>query len=131
MLKKREILKVKSEPVDPFTMPSPTSAQDFYRRGMVYYARQHYTEAEQDLRQAIVLDPQDLEGHYRLGMVLKAVNKKDEAIKEFKLVVEFLDHQSSNLSPSKYRMIRRLALGHVNELEAGDWNLEKEIWHHI
>jgi tetratricopeptide (TPR) repeat protein len=129
MFKKREIFKVKSVPVDPTTMTAPTSAQDYFQRGMAYYARKSFPEAEQDLRQAITLDPQGIEGHYRLGMVLKALDKKEAGIQEFKTVIDLLDAQSE-LSPTRYQIMRRLALGHMNELAEGDWNLEKEIWQH-
>lgn len=128
MFKKREIFKVKSVPVDPKAFDSPTTAQDFVRRGMAYYARKAYPEAEKDLRQAITLDSKDIEGHYRLGMVYKAMKKKEDSIREFKTVIELLDAQS-DLSPARYEMLRRLALGHMNEVSQGDWNLEKEIWH--
>lgn len=129
MFKKREIFKVKSVPVDPVTMTTPTTSQEFFQRGMAYYARKSYAEAEQDLQQAITLDPKEIEGHYRLGMVLKALDKKEAAIQEFKTVIELLDEQTE-ISPTRYQIMRRLALGHMNEVSQGDWNLEKEIWQH-
>lgn len=129
MFKKREIFKVKSVPVDPNSFATPATAQDFVRRGMAYYARKSYEEAEKDLQQAIALDAKEIEGHYRLGMVYKALDRKEEAIKEFRTVIELLETQS-DFSPAKYEMLHRLALGHVNELSYGDWNLEKEIWKH-
>lgn len=129
MFKKREIFKVKSVPVDPKTYASPTTAQDLICRGTAYYARKSYAEAEKDLLQAIALDASEFEAHYRLGMVYKAMGKKDEAVKEFQTVIDLLDAQSE-LSHSKYEMLRRLALGHMNEVLNGDWNLEKEIWQH-
>jgi tetratricopeptide (TPR) repeat protein len=130
MFKKREIFKVKSVPVDPNAYAAPTTAEDFVRRGMAYYARQSYAEAEKDLRQAIVLDAKNIEGHYRLGMVFKASKKKEEAINEFQTVINLLDAQT-DLPASKTEMMRRLALGHMNEVSQGDWNLEKEIWQHM
>lgn len=129
MAKKREIFKVKSIPVDPNNFDTPATAQDFVRRGMAYYARKSYPEAEKDLRQAIALDAKDIEGHYRLGMVYKAMKKGEDAVREFKAVIELLDSQA-DLSPAKYEMMRRLALGHMNEISQGDWNLENEIWRH-
>ena len=129
MFKKREIFKVKSVPVDPATMTPPTSAQDYFQRGMAYYARKSYAEAEKDLKQSITLDPKGVEGHYRLGMVFKAQNKKDEAIQEFKTVIDLLDAQD-DLESTHDQILRRLALGHLNEVSQGDWNLEKEIWKH-
>jgi hypothetical protein len=32
---------------------------------------------------------------------------------------------------SRARILRRLALGHVNEMTSGNWNLEAEIWQRV
>jgi hypothetical protein len=63
-------------------------------------------------------------------MVLKAVERNEEAINAFNQVLILIGNNST-LDKTKYDMLRRLALGHVNEMAQGDWNLEKEIWKHI
>ncbi len=127
LFKKKEIFKVKSVPVDPTKMAEPVTVDDFQKRGMAYYARKQYQEAEKDLNKATSLDPNNIDAFYSLGMVLKAQNKKDVAVAAFTQVINLI-HARSDSKQVRYDMLRRLALGHVNELTQGDWNLEKEIW---
>ncbi len=127
LFKKKEIFKVKSVPVDPAKMAEPVTVDDYQKRGMAFYARKQYKEAEHDLVKAASLDTNNIDAYYSLGMVLKAENKKNEAVAAFNQVINLI-HSHSDSAQVKYDMLRRLALGHVNELTQGDWNLEKEIW---
>ena len=130
LFKKKEIFKVKSVPVDPTKMVEPKTVDDFQKRGMAYYARKQFTEAEADLQKAIELDPNNIDSYYSLGMVLKANNRKENAAAAFNKAIELIQART-DASTTKYDMLRRLALGHVNELTQGDWNLEKEIWKRV
>jgi tetratricopeptide (TPR) repeat protein len=127
---KKEIFKVKSQPIDPNKMGEPTKADEFQRRGMVYYARKQFNAAEDDLKRAISLDNSNIDSFYGLGMVLKAVNRRDEAVAAFNQVLKLV---GSNVDANKTKMdmLRRLALGHINFITQDDWNLEKEIWKRI
>jgi tetratricopeptide (TPR) repeat protein len=130
LFKKKEIFKVKSIAMDPTKMGEPTTAEEFQKRGMALYARKQYAGAEIDLKKAISLDSTHIDSYYSLGMVFKAVNRKDEAVAAFTKVLNLLSSQEG-ASTSKNDMLKRLALGHINEITQGDWNLEKEIWKHI
>jgi tetratricopeptide (TPR) repeat protein len=130
MFKKKEIFKVKSLPIDPASMVEPKTAGEFQKRGMAYYARKQFSQAEGDLKKAIALDPTSLDSYYGLGMVLKADNSKDASVEAFRKVIELIESRP-DAKVIKYDMLRRLALGHVNEITQGDWNLEKEIWKHV
>jgi len=130
LFQKKEIFKVKSVTMDPANMGVPTSADEFHKRGMALYARKQYSDAEVDLKKAISLDSNHIDSYYSLGMVLKARDRKEEAIAAFTQVLNLLGSQAEQ-NTSKHDMLRRLALGHVNEMTQGDWNLEKEIWKHI
>jgi tetratricopeptide (TPR) repeat protein len=127
LFKKKEIFKVKSVPVDPSKMGEPTTVDDYQKRGMAYYARKQFKEAEADLKKAISMDGNNIDSFYSLGMVLKAANKNEEAVNAFTQVINLIKSRP-DASQVKYDMLRRLALGHVNEIIHGDWNLEKEIW---
>ncbi len=129
LFKKKEIFKVKSVPVDPGTMGDPSTSEEYTKRGVAYYARKQFNSAETDLKHAILLDENNLDAYYSLGMVLKAVGRKEDAINAFNKVLELINARPDATS-TKYDMLRRLALGHYNELKQGDWNLEKEIWKH-
>jgi tetratricopeptide (TPR) repeat protein len=130
LFKKKEIFKVKSVPVDPTSMGEPTTADEFQKRGMAFYARKQFQAAENDLKKAISLDSKHTDSYYSLGMVLKAVDRKDEAIEVFKQVLDLIS-TSPEAHTAKTDMLRRLALGHINEMAHGDWDLEKEIWQRI
>ncbi len=127
LFKKKEIFKVKSVPVDPTSMNQPTTAEDYIKRGMAYYARKQFKEAEADLKKAVSMNGTNIDSYYSLGMVLKAMDKKDEAVQAFNQAISLIRARPDS-SAVKYDMLRRLALGHVNELTQGDWNLEDEIW---
>jgi tetratricopeptide (TPR) repeat protein len=128
--RKREIFRVKSTPVDPEKLAPPVAAPDFIRRGLAYYARQQYDKAEADLRKATSMDADSVDAYYGLGMVLKAQRLKDGAVGAFQRAIELLE-AGKIPDGARREMLRRLALGHVNELTLGDWNLEKEIWQRI
>lgn len=130
LFKKKEIFKVKSLPVDPSSMGEPSTAEEYQRRGMANYARKHLNAAEADLKKAISLDENNIDAYYSLGMVLKAVTRTEEGVAAFKQVLNLISVKPIEAS-TKYDMLRRLALGHINEMTQGDWNLEREIWKHI
>lgn len=130
LFKKKEIFKVKSVPVDPTTMGEPTTSADLQKRGMAYYARKQFKEAEADLKKSISLDANNIDAYYSLGMVYKATDCKDDAVSAFTKVIDLIQ-TNPEISQTKKDMLRKLALGHINELTQGDWNLEKEIWKHI
>lgn len=130
LFKKKEIFKVKSLPVDPKSMGEPSTVEELQKRGMAYYARKQFEEAEADLKKAVSMDANNIDSYYSLGMVLKAVNRKDDAVAAFKQALNLITTLPDSKT-TKYDMLRRLALGHVNEMTQGDWNLEKEIWKHI
>jgi tetratricopeptide (TPR) repeat protein len=127
---KKEIYKVKSLPIDPNKLGEPVTADEFQRRGMAYYARKQYNAAEDDLYKAIQLDDKNIDSFYGLGMVLKAMRQNDKAVESFNQVLSLIQTQPES-NKTKKDMLRRLALGHINEITQGDWNLEKEIWQRI
>lgn len=129
IFKKKEIAKVKSILLDPDSMVNPTTINDYLLRGMANYARENYEAAEADLRQAASLDANEIEAHYRLGIVYKAQKRNAEAVEAFNRVLYLIPRNS--LSRAKANILQRLTKGHINELTQGDWNLEKEIWQHI
>jgi tetratricopeptide (TPR) repeat protein len=129
LFKKKEIFKVKSKPVDPTSIEDPNTADEYQRRGMAYYARKQFEPAESDLQKAIQLDPNHIDSYYSLGMVMKAVGRKEDAVAAFNKVISLITN-NQDLDKVKFEMLKRLAMGHINEITQGDWNLEKEIWKH-
>jgi tetratricopeptide (TPR) repeat protein len=126
----KEIFKVKSMPLDPSKMDQPTTADEFQHRGMAYYARKEHSAAEADLKEAISLEGNNIDAFYSLGMVYKAMNCRAQAVDSFNNVLNLVGVKTAS-NKTRFDMLRRLALGHINEMTQGDWNLEKEIWHRI
>ena len=117
-------------PVDPVAMEQPTDTAAYLRRGYAFYGVSKYAEAAEDFNKAFDLDSTAVDAVYGLGMSLKAAGKKGEAVTAFKNAIALIDKGVVTDKP-RARILRRLALGHVNEITSGDWNLEAEIWQHV
>ncbi len=115
-----------AEPPQPESMMiDPKTASDYEDRGWLLYAQGEYGRAVEDLKESIRLDPDKVDAIYALGLALKAGGDGKAAIEWFKkaaTAAEYLENRARG------RMIRRLAIGHIHEIETGDWNLEKETW---
>ncbi len=116
--------------VDPKKLPEPKTPAEYQRRGYAFYARGLFSEAEADFHKAIGLDPEMVDAVYALGMTLKAGKKNQESIQTFGQVLALLN-AGAVADRVRADMLRRLSLGHINVIQSGDWNLEKEIWHKI
>lgn len=127
LFKRKEIYKVESEELNPEEFTEPKTAKEYFNRGMAFYARNQYSEAEGDMLKAISLERNYVDAYYGLGMIRKAEEKKDEAIQAFQQTLDLLeqDKDEKNISND---MLKRLAKGHINEIKLGDWGLEKEVW---
>jgi len=131
--RKKPFEQIQGAKADPTAIVNPTTAADFRKRGWAYHARGQYTEAEADFRKALELAPDDVETLYALGLCLKQQERANEAAEVFRQVVSRLENVETDdaLERARVGMLHRLALGHVNELTKGDWDLEKEIWQHV
>jgi tetratricopeptide (TPR) repeat protein len=108
---------------------NPKSAEDFMKNGWIEHTsdKEPFT-AEQSFRQAITINPRLVDAHYGLGLALKAQGRKKDATQAFQTVIELTNQEIEDRGRAE--MLRRLALGHINQLNIGDWSLEKEIWQH-
>ncbi len=116
--------------INPEDMPDPQNVADYLRRGYAFYARSRFAEAEADFQKAIQFDPKAVDAYYALGMAQKAQKHKEESIRTFEKVINLIDSGAIE-NQVRAHMLRRLAQGHINEINGGDWNLEKEIWRHV
>jgi Tfp pilus assembly protein PilF len=127
LFSKKEVFKVKSIPYDPESMAEPMDADGFIQRGTAFYARKDYSSAINDLNRATAIDGNKIDSFYALGMAYKATQENEKSVSAFRQVLELIKHQA-DADKVRNAMLRRLALGHINEITQGDWNLEKEIW---
>jgi Tfp pilus assembly protein PilF len=124
---RKEIFKVKSLPYDPANMAEPSDGKEFTRRGIAFYARGEYQSAAIDLDRAVAIDSSNIDSYYALGMVCKAMKLKEKSVYAFTKVLELINVQPE-AGKVRNAMLRRMALGHINVITLGDWNLESEIW---
>jgi tetratricopeptide (TPR) repeat protein len=129
LFKRRQEKKDEPTAQDPNEMPEPKDLESYIRRGWAFHSRGQHDQAEADFHQAMKLAPKSIDVNYVLGLIYKAQGKKEEAVKSFKTVITLIETDQLE-DKIRAEMLRRLALGHVNEISRGDWNLEEEIWHH-
>ncbi len=110
--------------IQPDSLPA-ASAGEYAIRGWAYYAGGNYPKAENDLREALRLEPDDVDTTYALGLVLKAAGQGPQAVEVFRQTATLAEYMEDRV---RSRMVRRLALGQIHEIESGEWNLEKETW---
>ena len=92
------------------------------------HSRGEQAQAESDFRRALSYSQNSIDAHFALGLVLKTQGKKEDAVETFNVTMGLIE-QGAIEDNEKRVMLRRLTLGHINELTIGDWNLEDEIWH--
>ncbi len=114
--------------LDPTGLPEPTDYESFMRRGWAHHAKGEHERAESDFRRAVSYSPESVDANFALGLNLKSQGRKDEAVEVFNQTMQLIVGEKAE-SDSKTEMMRRLTLGHINELTIGDWNLEDQIWH--
>lgn len=114
--------------LDPTELPEPNDYESFMRRGWAHHSKGEQERAESDFRRAVSYSPESVDANFALGLNLKSQGRKEEAVEVFNKTMQLIEDGKSE-SNSKTEMMRRLTLGHINELTIGDWNLEDQIWH--
>jgi tetratricopeptide (TPR) repeat protein len=105
---------------------NPQDAQAQVDLGWGLYGGGKYAEALEQFQRALALDARSVDAHYGLGLAHKALGDKAAAVAAFNKVAALAEQAEDAVRAT---MLRRLAHGHVNELNLGDWQLEAEIWH--
>ena len=126
--KKKSIKKEETAAIDPNESKEPTDYNGFMQRGWANHARGNQNQAESDFRRALSYSPESVDANYALGLVMKSQGNKEGAVDLFNKAMELIK-QGKIEGNSQSEMMRRLTLGHINELTTGDWNLEDQIWH--
>lgn len=101
----------------------PKTAKDFVQRGWVRRVKHEVAEAEDDFRQALKLDAGNIEAVYGLAQSLMEQGKNDEAVKTFKEAAKLLEGDTLKDDPVRASMLRRQALGHIERMTKGEWDL--------
>ena len=126
--KRRKEEKEEVSELAPEEFSEPKDFEGFMRRGWLYHSRGEQDKAEVDFRRAISFSPDSVDANYAMGLVFKSQGRKEDAVEIFNKAMELIEGGKIE-QHSKSEMLRRLTLGHINELTTGDWNLEDQIWH--
>lgn len=103
----------------------PTKASDYVRRAWLFYSNHDYGKSIDDYYKALESDPDNVDTVFGLGLALKADGKKEKAVESFEKALTLIDKLEDHV---RARMLKRLIIGHINQIRSGDWNLEKELW---
>jgi cytochrome c-type biogenesis protein CcmH/NrfG len=101
----------------------PHNAVAHSNLGWGYYGRREYREAVEAFREALSLDRNLVDAHYGLGLALKESGGGEAATRSFEMVMALAPEQEVDV---RGRMLVRLARGHINQINTGDWNLGRE-----
>lgn len=105
------------------SQPVPNTAEEYNARGWGYRVQHQLDLAEADFREAMVLNPKLVHAVYGLAQSLMEQGKNKEAIEHFEEAAELLDSGALGDDPIRGGMLRRQALGHVERLTTGEWDL--------
>jgi tetratricopeptide (TPR) repeat protein len=103
----------------------PTEISHHLRPGWMYYGEGSFEEAVRTFQYAEERFPSDVEVRYALGLSLKKSGREQGALEAFHEVIRLADSLENQTCGV---MLRRLAAGHANILERGDWDLRNETW---
>jgi tetratricopeptide (TPR) repeat protein len=73
--------------------------------GRVYFLQRKYQDAVKALRQALSVDPEDLQAHYTLMLAYRGLGDMEKAAREEKLFRRFKADESSQAITAKPRML--------------------------
>jgi tetratricopeptide (TPR) repeat protein len=104
----------------------PTTATEYVRRAWLFYANHNYEKSIDDFYRALDSDPENVDTVFGLGLALKADGKKEKAVETFEKTLTMMSTLEDHI---RAQMLKRLTIGHINQIKTGDWNLEKELWH--
>ena len=121
---KRAKLAIEAKVLSPSDI-NPTTPADYLQRGWLFLSSKNPDKALVDFNTAVQQDPNNPDTYYALALALKTLGKNPEAIENFNKVLSYLGESTNH---STRQMLTRLTHGHINQINSGDWNLEKEIW---
>jgi tetratricopeptide (TPR) repeat protein len=103
----------------------PRDADVRLRLGWAHYSAGRLDRAEGAFQEARRLLPDDPEPYFSLGLTHKKGGRAAEAVAAFRDASERTSHLKDK---ARAAILHRLSLGHINYLERGEWDLEREVW---
>ena len=105
---------------------NPKSADAHSNLGWGFYGEDKWDEAVKEFNEAISLEPGNVDALYGLAMTRKYAGAKTEAVNGFNATVAQLPALEDQMRAS---VLKRLAHGHINNIQSGDWNLSSVLGH--
>lgn len=102
---------------------NPTSAEAQANLGWGYYGQHLYEDAIKAFQAALTLDNGFVDAHYGLGMAYKESGAGPKAVPEFESVVKLTGQLENSV---RAVMLARLARGHINQIQSGNWHLDAD-----
>jgi tetratricopeptide (TPR) repeat protein len=106
---------VSTAPTDPETIQA-ASVEEYFNRGMRFYALEKYDQAIADFKQALSMDATAVDPHYGLGLVYKAQGRNEEAAAAFKEVLGLIEKGALDDKFDKKNMLQRICKSHIRSL---------------
>jgi len=103
----------------------PSNSTELARRGWAYYYHQDFAKAREDFLEAVQSEPRNIDFQYGLALTLKLIGKSQEAVQAFQKILGQIDDIDDRV---KATILKRLILGHINQLTQGNWNLGELVW---
>ncbi len=115
----------KRSPAAPPAQAARAEPQTPLDRAWAAYGAQDLAQAQQLVQGVLEQAPDDIEASYLAGLVGRAQGDGARAQAAFQRVV---DQHARIEDRTRSRMVRRLAVGHLNQIAHGSWDLEPETW---
>lgn len=108
-------------------LPATQETNEYITLGWSHHTKGEQEAAVENFQKAIAKDSKSIEGLYGLALVLKSQGRRRDSKMIFEQIISIIDEEMSRNSVRK-TMLKRLVKAHINQIQEGDWNLEKEIW---
>ena len=115
----------KRKPAASPRQPAPPASEAPLDRAWAAYGAHDLAAARQLVQGLLEQAPNDVEACYLAGLVGRAQGDGARAQAAFQRVV---DQHALIEDRTRARMLRRLAVGHLNQIAHGAWDLEPETW---
>lgn len=107
---------------------SPNDALALFNKGVLYERLNQSNEAEEILREAIVIDPDYIPAHLQLALILEKLRKFDDAKKEFEEIIRLKpDSKESRMAMSRLAVLKE-SMAMIAYLDKGIKLLEEKKW---
>jgi tetratricopeptide (TPR) repeat protein len=121
---KEELAKSAVEEYRQAVAANPKSAEAQANLGWGYYGENNWDEAIKAFGEALRLEPGNVDALYGLGLTRKLAGAKPEAVTAFTAALDQLPKLEDQ---ARGNVLRRLARGHINFIQSGEWKMSNVL----